>query len=258
MFKAAVAAALLQSASACGLLKAVFQYAEEVTCQQTALTNNGNDFNSCDYYKAATNCHCDNKCKDEANKPVAPEGCEVVECKKGCFPATATVELEDGSKKEMSELTIGDKVHVGNRQFSDVYYFSTLLDEATDRFYSISTNATADDLVLTGGHYLYANGQLTMAKDVQVGNMLVSDNGPAKVESVSRVKASGLYNPHTMTGDIVVDGILTSTYTDAVNPTLAHALLFPIRQLYSAGISDYSASLAKYTKQLPSWILDNI
>jgi hypothetical protein len=37
-------------------------------------------------------------------------------------------------------------------------------------------------------------------------------------------------------GDIVVDGILTSTYTDVSDPTLAHALLFTLRKMYAAGI----------------------
>ena len=55
------------------------------------------------------------------------------------------------------------------------------------------------------------------------------------VTSITSVWANGLYNPHTMNGDIVVDGILTSTYTSAINPTLAHAALWPVRMLHSVG-----------------------
>ena len=46
--------------------------------------------------------------------------------------------------------------------------------------------------------------------------------------SVGREVATGLYNPHTMTGDIVVDGIQTSTYTAAIAPTLAHLALWSV------------------------------
>ena len=46
----------------------------------------------------------------------------------------------------------------------------------------------------------------------------------------------GLYNPHTMDGDIVVDGTVTSTYTAAVAPSLAHAVLWPVRMLYALGV----------------------
>ena len=56
------------------------------------------------------------------------------------------------------------------------------------------------------------------------------------VTAVTVEWADGLYNPHTMTGDIVVDGVLTSTYTDAVAPSLAHALLWPVRMLSDAGV----------------------
>jgi hypothetical protein len=51
---------------------------------------------------------------------------------------------------------------------------------------------------------------------------------------VSTEWAEGLYNPHTMHGDIVVDGVHTSTYTDSVAPALAHALLWPVRMLVSS------------------------
>ena len=47
----------------------------------------------------------------------------------------------------------------------------------------------------------------------------------------------GLYNPHTMDGDIVVNGIKTSTYTAAIEPSLAHSLLWPVRMLYRLGVN---------------------
>jgi hypothetical protein len=46
---------------------------------------------------------------------------------------------------------------------------------------------------------------------------------------------AGLYNPHTLNGDIVVNGVKTSSYTATVAPGLAHAALWPIRMLYTLG-----------------------
>ena len=51
-----------------------------------------------------------------------------------------------------------------------------------------------------------------------------------KIETDTQVK--GLYNPLTLAGDIVVDGILASTYTKAVTPKMAHAALAPLRMMY--------------------------
>jgi hypothetical protein len=51
---------------------------------------------------------------------------------------------------------------------------------------------------------------------------------------VSKVLATGLYNPQTLQGDVVVDNVRASTYTTAVEPAFAHAVLTPLRAAYSA------------------------
>ena len=56
-----------------------------------------------------------------------------------------------------------------------------------------------------------------------------------RITAVAAEIATGLYNPHTLNGDIMVNGVKTSTYTAAVAPTLAHAALWPVRMLYSLG-----------------------
>jgi hypothetical protein len=49
---------------------------------------------------------------------------------------------------------------------------------------------------------------------------------------VELVRGVGLYNPQTLHGDIVVDGVRASTYTEAVDPVFAHAVLAPVRAVY--------------------------
>jgi len=176
----------------------------------------------------------------------------LVDCddEKKCFPANATVLLHDGSHKTMAELQVGDTVHVGRGAFSQVFMFSHRIAAADSKSLFVSITATPDSaetssakpssqgpLLLSADHYLYANDALVAASTVKVGDQLESGSGaPLRVTHVERVWGSGLYNPHTMTGDIVVDDIKTSCYTTAVHPTLAHAALWPVRTLYSAGV----------------------
>jgi hypothetical protein len=174
-----------------------------------------------------------------------------------CFPATAEIELATG-KKQLHAVTIGDKIHVGNGKFDDVYFFSSQMESTMSKFVSLSTADTDKALLLTSGHYLYVNGELKTAGSVKVGDMLTLGNGnKSKVTVVSSEWAPGLYNPHTLSGDIVVQGILTSTYTDLIDPTLAHALLLPLRQMYAAG-AIMGSGFSAMAKGVPSWIRNAI
>lgn len=174
----------------------------------------------------------------------------------GCFPATSTVELESGKSINLDRLQLGDKVRVGPSEFSEVYFFSTEMADTTSKFVKLATDSGA--VTMTQGHYLYVNGALKVASDVQVGDNVVLGNGThVAVNEVTSVWAPGLYNPHTLHGDIVVDGIHTSTYTDAVHPTLAHALMAPLRTMYSAGIS-FGKEFRDTAKSMPSWLREAI
>jgi len=174
----------------------------------------------------------------------------------GCFPAHATVELANGKIKSMDQVVLGDKLRVGPNEFSEVYLFTTQMAETTSKFSKIVTNNAS--LLLTPGHYIHVNGGMAQARDVKVGDVVVLASGEkAPVTEVDSAWGSGLFNPHTMHGDVVVDGIKTSTYTDAVHPTLAHALLSPLRVMYSAGIS-MGSDFRGAVKGLPQWVLQAI
>jgi len=174
----------------------------------------------------------------------------------GCFPATATVELSNGKTKFMDQVKIGDKVRVGPDEFSEVYFFSTEMAETNAKFTKIVADGA--ELVLTSGHYLYVNGELATAGSVKAGDVIVlANNTKASVSEVTTAWAPGLYNPHTLHGDIIVNGVKTSTYTEAVHPKLAHALLSPLRGMYSAGVS-FGSAFSSSVKGLPSWLLKAI
>jgi hypothetical protein len=152
-----------------------------------------------------------------------------------CFPASASAKMADGTTKLFSALQVGDSILTGKSQFSEVHMFSHHYPEAVNPFVQLTT-AAGHELRLTAGHFLYVNGSLVKAGSVRVGDALEDAAGaPVVVVKTATVKDTGLYNPHTMDGDVVVNGIRTSTYTDAIHPTMAHALLAPIRALYSMG-----------------------
>jgi len=153
-----------------------------------------------------------------------------------CFPAHANVELENGSTLPISDLRIGDRVRTGKDTFSDVFMFSHRDMDVRSEFVRITTKSGVD-VVLTPSHYLYSHGKLVSAGSVKKSDQLSLGDGTfSQVESVERVVAKGLYNPHTLDGNIVVDGVITSTYTTSVHPILAHGgLLSPLRWMYAFG-----------------------
>lgn len=150
-----------------------------------------------------------------------------------CFPASASVELEDGTFVLMQDLKVGDVVKVGPRQFSPVFMFTHKLSGIEEEFVVLETESGAA-LPLTKGHYVYADGSMVPGSAVRVGASVVLGTGASDVvAAVSTVRLTGLFNPQTIHGDIVVNGVLASTYTTAVSPTYAHALLSPLRYMFS-------------------------
>lgn len=157
-----------------------------------------------------------------------------------CFPSSARVTVQDGSVKRMDQLAIGEEVQVGPQLFSAVFMFTHKSQNVDYRFLEISVD-TGSKLLLTDGHFLYLNGEMAMAKTTQVGDTVsLSDGGKGSVVAVSYRNARGLYNPQTMHGDILVDGVLASTYTKTVSPHIAHGLLAPLRWAFRAAGLDAS------------------
>lgn len=150
-----------------------------------------------------------------------------------CFPGTATVRLEDENYKRMDELQIGDRVLSSiDGAYSDVYLFSHHDSDATHWFVKFTTEAKRT-LLVTDGHFVFVNGVMTMASEAKVGDWLTGEDGSRdKIVEVGRVLGKGLYNPQTVEGEIVVDGILVTTWTSRVAPTTASALLSPLKLAY--------------------------
>jgi Hint module len=156
-----------------------------------------------------------------------------------CFPGAAVVQVESPFGVEtrlMSELAIGDRVAVGpGNGYSDIFMFTHKVEHVINTFIRVATES-GSVVTATPGHYFPVAGRgLVPASSIQVGDAMQEGTTGrwTAVISTTLVEATGLYNPQTIHGDIVVDGIVASTYTTAVGPQVAHGLLAPLRALYS-------------------------
>lgn len=153
-----------------------------------------------------------------------------------CFPAEAVVEIAGGALKRMDELILGDRVRVNDNEYSSVFMFTHKRNTGMHNFIRIETSDSSIEISLN--HYIYRNGELVAAKGIRIGDVLQLASGASTVVTgIAAVKRVGLYNPQTLHGDIIVNGIVTSTYTTSVQPVMAHALLSPLRALYARGIT---------------------
>ena len=179
-----------------------------------------------------------------------------------CFPAAATVELADGSTAALGALPAGSTVRVGARTHSDVFGWSHRQTGGRHAYVRLThvdgagaPAAATRDLLLSPGHLVYANGMRVPARDVVVGDALTTPGTATRVSRVVAVGSAvavGKVNPHTLHGDVVVDGVRVSSYTDALHPTVAHALLAPARAAYRAGLSAEPLGRLLYNG-VPGW-----
>jgi hypothetical protein len=157
----------------------------------------------------------------------------------------------------MDELVAGDRVKVASGVFSEVFMFTHKLPAGSHHFVSLLTTS-GHRIALTSGHYLHVNGALAPAGAVSVDDRLQLGSGEStSVTAISFLESTGLYNPQTLQGDIVVNGIRASTYTTAVEPRLAHAGLAPLRVLYRAlgiTVSAFDGGADSFADVLPSGV----
>jgi Hint module len=150
-----------------------------------------------------------------------------------CFPASALVTLHDGSSTRMSEVSTGSKIKDYGGLTSEVFMFTHR--DGSRSLHPFLYFKTAENFTLTisPGHYIYTPDGLRPARNLHVGSILIlGDDRRALVMEKFIVLREGLYNPQTMSGSLIVDGFAVSAYTTAVAPSIAHAILSPLRLLY--------------------------
>jgi uncharacterized surface protein with fasciclin (FAS1) repeats len=155
---------------------------------------------------------------------------------KACFPSSAVVHLADGSELPMAQLLAGHEVKTAADEHSPVFLFTHRQLDGLHEFVRIESES-GHALSLSANHYVYANGKLAAADAVRVGDVLSTLDGASRVRRVGTVMERGLVAPHTLHGDIVVNGVRASSYTRSVHPRVAHVLLAPVRAVVRAGLA---------------------
>lgn len=151
-----------------------------------------------------------------------------------CFPADTSISLHGGSKKRIQKLSIGDRIATP----SNPSYPCSVIGWTHWRPSSLShflrlTVTDGQVLTVSPRHFVYTGDRIRPARTISVGDQLILvSNDTAKsvsVVSIENLIRNGLFNVQTSCGDIVADNFLCSSYTEAVPPITAHALLLPIR-----------------------------
>jgi len=134
------------------------------------------------------------------------------------FPAKATARLRSGETKEMRDLQLGDLVLDASGAFSPVIVFGHADAATSAEFVRLELEASGDVLELSPRHFIPVWGIQTFAKDVRVGDALARWTGTGfetdVVAKKTSVVADGIYNPYTVSGSIVVDGVLASCHSE--------------------------------------------
>lgn len=158
-----------------------------------------------------------------------------------CFPADEPVQLHTGEYRQMRHLRTSDRVRTGlASRSSPIFMFSHLDDSVFARFLKlvfIDLLGNEAALRVTPGHYIYIaqrppfrKPRLVAARDVKRGDFLIAADGELRrIERIERVVARGLYNPHSMDGNLVVSGVRVSCFTTALQPAAASAWLVALK-----------------------------
>lgn len=195
-----------------------------------------------------------------------------------CFPASAAVWVYADSAEQcdvgiechiapprmvpISRLRVGHIVATGVIGERDTVIGFT---HSLARVWTHMVRLTTEDnrtLVASGGHFVYIHSSSSSgccgggsggdgrwesrkAEAVRVGDRLIDSlhGAPIGVVKTEWIISKGLYNPHTYTGNIVVNGFVVTTFTTAVrNAQTGHALMMPWRLLQRIAFKVFNLS----------------
>jgi len=125
----------------------------------------------------------------------------------------------------MEDLRVGDHIMTadgsGKMTYSQIYMFAHADRNTISEYVNVQTEAGV--MKLSPMHYIPTNGfNYKYARDLQVGETVLQymkQTGQflsANVTKLAKSFESGVYNPHTLNGKIVVDGVVASCYSDWV------------------------------------------
>lgn len=125
-----------------------------------------------------------------------------------CFSGETTVVVKSRGRIKMKDLQISDEVLVSieDEIFEPVYTFGHRSSLASAEYHQLRPS----NLELSANHMVFVKGKGAVpASMVMVGDKLV---GGGRVSAISKITSNGMYAPFTVSGRIVVNGVLASSY----------------------------------------------
>jgi len=122
----------------------------------------------------------------------------------------------------MKDLMNGDNVLTMDGSYQTMYSMNHYHKSKEVTFVQIKTNLQSEQpLELSPNHLLYVedNTNPVPASSVEVGDKVWTVEGGKEVLEINMITREGLYNPLTMDGTIIVDGIAASVYTTPTGKT---------------------------------------
>jgi hypothetical protein len=161
----------------------------------------------------------------------------------------------------MDRLKLGDEVlsvdQNGAATWEKIYFFGDKIKDVSRDFVVIKTESgkelrlTADHFIPVSQDELWSSVKMTRGGDVKANDIVwIMDSNtkiePTRVLDTKTMIDFGVYNPYTMNGQIVVDGVVASAHSrwifDAIwpdswispswLPTIYQAIFAPIRAWY--------------------------
>ena len=166
--------------------------------------------------------------------------------------------MDNGARKKMSDVEVGDSVLAVDNN-NNLIYSPIIMQlhraQKEKAMFIVLRTSTGQSLTVTPQHLVYtikrkerkdeAKGKENMnafrtvfAANVERGDLLMMHDKHYKLESdmvvdVEEVELTGLYSPLTSQGNIIVDNILASCYSDFESHELQHLAFLPVRWLYA-------------------------
>jgi len=172
----------------------------------------------------------------------------------GCFHGSGLLTLENGMRRKISDVVVGDSVlamnESGGLMFSPIILQLHSSPEETAKFSIIQTES-GRSIALTPQHLIYrkqkadnmVSSNLTTsfhiipAEQLKIGDFVLVRDGYSgvdeeKVLSTRTSKRIGVFSPLTLLGNIVVDNIVASCYSHFDSHQLQHLSFAPFRWIH--------------------------
>jgi len=168
------------------------------------------------------------------------------------------VHVEGKGPVEMQHLNLGDKVLVANGAYETIYSFGHISRDTQSDFLRLHTQSSVLELSMDHMVYLVNKPVPIPADQVKVGDTLkvfgglddsAEDGIVKKVTSLSR---KGLFSPLTVSGTIVVNNIVASTFT-AISEDAEYTPILKVK-----GVETVSNQLIAHIWETPSRVLRTV